>query len=71
MVEELADQIAAAERHVGDAREIVAEQTARIQQLHGIGADICDAERRLRLFESNLTVFEEHFRWLLEQQGNA
>jgi hypothetical protein len=67
MATDLADAIAAAERHVAEAREIVAEQTARVQQLRRLGADFRDAERRLQLFQSNLAVFEAHLEWLIHR----
>jgi hypothetical protein len=41
----IAHQIAAAERHVAEARKIVADLTTIIQRLCGLGGDLRDAER--------------------------
>jgi hypothetical protein len=71
LVEELADQIAAAERRVAEAREIVADQRASIQQLNGVDGNLQDAERRFRIFQSNLVVFEQHLEWLKNQQRGS
>jgi hypothetical protein len=49
-----------AEEHVADARRIVQQQKGRIVRLKTKGEDTSDAERALRLFESNLRRFEEH-----------
>ena len=49
-----------AEEHVAEGRRIVQQQKGRIARLRAAGADTWDAERALRLFESNLRRFEEH-----------
>jgi hypothetical protein len=49
-----------AEEHVAEARRIVQQQKGRIIRLRINGAETCDAERTLRLLESNLRRFEEH-----------
>lgn len=64
---ELADDIAAAERHIAEARQILAVHLDRIKQLLDAGADVGDAESRLQVFETNLRVFEKHLEWLLQQ----
>jgi GTP cyclohydrolase II len=49
-----------AEEHVTEGRRIVQQQKGRIVRLRAAGADTWEAERTLRLFESNLRRFEEH-----------
>lgn len=49
-----------AEEHVAEGRRIVQQQKGRIIRLKTTGTDTCDAERTLRLLESNLRRFEEH-----------
>ena len=54
------DDLRRAEEHVAEARRIVYQQKGRIVRLRAAGADTWDAERALRLFETNLLRFEEH-----------
>lgn len=60
MARDLEVDIEAAERHVVEARRIVEEQADRLSGLRECGADTSDAERRLRVFQCNLRVFEGH-----------
>jgi hypothetical protein len=46
--------------HVQAARRIVAVQRRRVAHLKAVGASTSEAERTLRIFESNVRIFEEH-----------
>jgi hypothetical protein len=54
------DELVRAEELVAEARRYVQEQKGRIVRLSAAGVDTADAERTLRMFESNLRRFEEH-----------
>jgi hypothetical protein len=54
------DPLALAQRRVGDAQKIVAEQKRRIAGLRAVGASTLDAVQVLSAFESNLRLFTEH-----------
>lgn len=49
-----------AEELVAEARRYVQEQKGRIVRFNAAGVDTANAERTLRMFESNLRRFEEH-----------
>jgi len=51
-------------RHVGEARQIVADQKDRIERLRKVGAHTVDAEHTLKVFEDNLRRLEENLQWL-------
>jgi hypothetical protein len=54
------DALTLAIRHVAVARQIVWQQRIRIDRLKALGADATRAEETLRIFESNLKIFEDH-----------
>lgn len=54
------DQIALAEQHVRQAKDIVTRQRERILHLDSVGADSLSAKQTLDLFETNLRIFEGH-----------
>jgi len=54
------DPLTLAQRRVGDAQKIVAEQKRRIARLRAAGASTFDAVQALSAFESNLRLFIEH-----------
>jgi hypothetical protein len=58
------DDLAKAKRYVKEAQRIVWEQKGRIMRLKKAGVDTVDAERTLRLLETNLQTFREHERAL-------
>ncbi len=49
-------------RHVAEARRMVAEQQERIARLRAAGASTRDAEQSLDVFQSTLSLLEEHER---------
>jgi hypothetical protein len=53
-----------ARRHVEEGRRLVWQQKGRIARLRAAGLDTLDAERLLRILESNLNTFEEHSNFL-------
>ena len=54
------DALTFAIRHVALATRIVWQQRDRIERLKALGADATRAEETLRMFESNLKIFEDH-----------
>ncbi len=58
------DALTKAKRHVEEGRRLVWEQKGLIARLKASGADTRNAERTLRVLESNLAMFEEHRSWL-------
>ncbi len=58
------DALAKAQRHIEEGRRLVWEQRGLIARLKALGADTANAERTLRVLESNLAKFEEHRSWL-------
>jgi hypothetical protein len=62
------DEIALAEEHVRQAKEIVARQKQQILQLDSVGADSLDAKQVLDIFETNVRIFEGHRDYLKNQR---
>jgi hypothetical protein len=71
MADEENDDIRRADEHVAEGRRIVQMQKGRIIRLRAVGVDTWDAERTLRMFETNLKRFEDHRDSLKGKSGRS
>jgi hypothetical protein len=58
------EALSKARRDVEEGRRLVWQQKGRIARLRAAGLETSDAERTLRILESNLNTFEEHSNFL-------
>jgi hypothetical protein len=56
---------------IAEAQRFVHEQKGKIIRLKPAGRDMCDAEKTLQLFESNLKVLEDTGRCSKEPRNDA